>query len=52
MTENTITVAMARKKLGRRGEKMTDAEIDKLLQFLRFLCNKAIDSVVEKKESN
>lgn len=48
MESKIITVDYARKKLGKRGEKLTDKEMEKLLVTLRLLCNKTIDSVVKK----
>lgn len=52
MAHQTITVEYARQKLGKRAEKMTDTQINDLLNVLRFLCNKTIDSVVNKTELN
>jgi hypothetical protein len=49
---NTITVEYARKKLGKRGEKMTDKQITDLLATLRLLCSKTIDAVVEKNSTH
>ncbi|OGH20289.1 MAG: hypothetical protein A3D74_01960 [Candidatus Levybacteria bacterium RIFCSPHIGHO2_02_FULL_37_13] len=46
MEAKTITIEYARQKLGERGRKMTDKEIENLLTTLRFLCNKAIDGVI------
>jgi hypothetical protein len=48
MERKTITTEYARQKLGERGRKMTDKEIDNLLSTLRLMCNKIIDSVIEK----
>ncbi len=47
MTQKTITIEHARQKLGERGEKMSDQQIQNLINTLRLLCNKAIDSVIE-----
>lgn len=44
-----ITIQDVRKKLGKRAENMTDRQIGDLLTFLRTLCNKTIDSIVENK---
>ncbi len=41
-----ITIGQARKKLGKKGEKMTDIEIQKLLNHLYYICNKTIDHVI------
>lgn len=49
MTQKEITIELARKKLGERGERMTERQIVDLLATLRLLCNKVIDSVVDKK---
>jgi hypothetical protein len=46
---NFVTIDLARQKLGERGKKMTDKEINDLLVMLRFICNKAIDGVIEGK---
>lgn len=43
----TLDVEYARKRLGKRAEKLTDKQIENLLNTLRVLANKAIDSVVE-----
>lgn len=48
MTQKLITIEYARQKLGERGKKMTDKEIENLLSTLRGMCNKLIDSVIEK----
>ena len=47
--KKVITIEYARQKLGERGQKMTDKQMDDLLIFLRTLCNKTIDSVIENK---
>ena len=52
MAEQFITIEYARKKLGKRGEKMTDQQVSDILNMLRFICNKTIDAVVEKSELN
>lgn len=49
MKLKVITIEYARQRLGRRADKMTDKEIDKLLVALRLLCNRTIDSVVGNK---
>lgn len=41
-----ITAQQARKILGKKAEKMTDADIRKLLNHLYYICGKTIDSVV------
>jgi hypothetical protein len=48
MEEELITIEQARKKLGERGETMTDREIGNVLNTLRLLCDKTIDAVIEK----
>ncbi len=40
-----ITVEQAKKILGKAGQKMTDKEIQSLLNMLRGFCNKVIDSI-------
>ncbi len=50
MTKNTITIEYARQKLGKRAEKMTDEELNNLLNTLRTLCNRAIDSAIHEGE--
>jgi hypothetical protein len=45
----SITIEYARNKIGERGKKMTDKQILDLLCMLRFICNKAIDGVIEEK---
>jgi len=52
MNSKLITIEHARKRLGKRAEKMTDKEIEDVLNMFRFICNRVIDSVVEKKDSN
>jgi hypothetical protein len=49
MSAKIITVELARKRLGKRGEKLTDKQINDILSMLRFICNKAIDGVIEGK---
>ncbi len=49
MEAKIITVEYARQKLGKRAERMTDKQVHDLLTFLRTLCNKTIDSVIESK---
>ncbi len=46
---NSITIDYVRNKLGERGKKMTDKQVDDLLVLLRQLCNRTIDSVIENK---
>jgi len=50
MKREGITVEYARQKLGKKGKRMTDKEIEDYLNFLRRLCNKAIDSVINQYE--
>lgn len=50
MEAKIITVSYARQKLGDRGKLMSDKDINELLATIRFLCNKSIDTVVNKKE--
>lgn len=45
----TITTEYARLKLGGKGEKLADKQINDILSMLRFICNKAIDGVIEGK---
>jgi len=52
MNTKSITVEYARQKLGERGKKMTDQQVLDLLNMLRLICNKTIDAVVEKSDSN
>lgn len=49
MTQKEITIEYARTKLGKRAGKMTDKEMNNLLIFLRTLCSKTIDGVIENK---
>ena len=49
METKIITVEIAREKLGKKGRKMTDKELNDLLVMLRLICNKTIDSVLENK---
>lgn len=49
MSSKIITVEVARKKLGKKGERLTDKQISDILSMLRFICNKAIDGVIEGK---
>lgn len=43
----SVTIEYARLKLGKRGEKLTDKQINDILIMLRLICNKAIDGVVK-----
>ena len=43
-----VTVQRARQILVKRGEKLTDKQINDILNMLRFICNKAIDGAVER----
>lgn len=47
MSSKIITVEVARQKLGKRGESLTDKQIGDILTVLRLICNKAIDGVVK-----
>ena len=49
MRAEVITIEAARQKLGKRGERLTDKQINDILSMLRFICNKAIDGVIEGK---
>jgi len=48
----SLTIEYVRHKFGRKSEKLSDKQIIDLLNMLRFLCNKTIDSVVHKTETN
>ena len=48
----SVTIDYARQQLGERGQKMTDQQVSDLLNMLRLICNKTIDAVVEKSDSN
>jgi hypothetical protein len=52
MTEKTITIEYARQKLGKKAEKMTDEQINNLLNLLRALCNRTIDFAINDKGVN
>ncbi len=52
MEKKPITIEYARQKLGKKAEKMTDKQIENLLSMLRAICNKTIDSVIEKQYDN
>lgn len=41
-----ITVKQARNRLGEKGKKMTDEEIQNLLNHLYYICNKVIENVI------
>ena len=45
--EKLITVKQARKRLGKKGEKMTDEEVQKLLNHLYYICNKTIEYAIK-----
>ncbi len=49
MTQKTITIEYARQKLGTKGKKMTDQQVSDLLNMLRLICNKTIDSIIDQK---
>ncbi|HWY80064.1 MAG TPA: hypothetical protein VNW29_06940 [Candidatus Sulfotelmatobacter sp.] len=42
-----MTIERARKILGKRAEKLTDEEIQKILNLLILIANKAIDETVK-----
>ena len=42
-----MTIEKARKRLGKRAEKMSDDDIVKLIHFLERLVNKILDDVVK-----
>jgi hypothetical protein len=52
MEKNKITITYVRHKLGKKAERMTDEELNNLLNTLRILCNRAIDSAIKKGETN
>lgn len=45
-----MTILKARKKLGKKAEKYTDDQIQKMISMLTIMCNKAIGSALETKE--
>ncbi len=47
-----VTLEQARKKLGMRGDRMSDKEVLDLLTTLRRVCDIAIDSAIEKNYRN
>jgi hypothetical protein len=49
MSTKIITVEVARQKLGKRAEKLTDKQVSDILVILRVICNKAIDGAIEEK---
>lgn len=51
MAQKTITIDVARKKLGKNGKLMTDKQVFDLLSTLKALSNKAIDSAIEQSNS-
>jgi len=48
MAVSLITVADARRVLGKKTEDMTDQQIEDLLRLLRLLCDKSIEATVGK----
>ncbi len=44
-----ITIQKARKILGSKYDHIKDEEVQKLINFLTYICNKTIDEVVYKK---
>ena len=47
MEAKIITIEVARQRMGKKGEKLTDKQINDILNMLRLICNKAIDGVVK-----
>ena len=47
-TLKIVTIEHARSKLDKLGERMSDKDIERLLTTLRILCNKSIDSVIDR----
>lgn len=45
-----MTIQKAREILGKRAEKLSDKEIQNLINMLEFIANKAIDEVVNSAE--
>lgn len=43
-----MTIQKDRKTLGKKAEKLTNNQILGILHLIRFICNKAIDQVMEK----
>lgn len=41
-----LTVKQARKKLGEKGKRLTDKEIQTILNTLYYICDKIIEDVV------
>ncbi len=42
-----MTVEQARKKLGKRGERLSDSEVEEVIRTLTIIVNKAIDAAVK-----
>jgi len=49
MEAKELTIDSVRKRLGDRGQKLTDEQISDILNMLKFICNKTIDGVIEDK---
>ena len=45
-SSSMLKVKEARKKLGARGEKLTDKEIQTILNTLSYICDKIIEEIV------
>lgn len=43
-----ITIEHARKILGSKSKNLTDEQVQKLINHLTYICNKAIEKVVNK----
>ena len=41
-----VTIQHARKRLGKKAEKLSDKDIEAILNLLRVICNKVIDSAI------
>lgn len=52
VNNDLITVEQARKILGSRTDNLTDEQITDLLNMLRLLCSKQIDSATQKNRLN
>lgn len=48
MPKESITIDYVRRRLSEKGVRLTDKDVENLLATLRFISNKAIDTVTEK----
>lgn len=48
MIQRTISIELARQRLGKRAERLTDKQVQSIIDMLYSLCDRIVSSVVQR----